>query len=74
VSDPRESIPGWTPPEAYVDIRELARIMGVSKQTINRLRRAGMPSETWGMSRTRRYLPSQCIAWARERGADEGDK
>jgi hypothetical protein len=67
VNDPRESIPGWTPPEPYVDVRELARIMGVSTRTIVRFRNEGMPSETWGMTRTRRYLASQCIAWARER-------
>ena len=27
-----------------------------------------MPSETRGMSRTRRYLPSEAMAWARSRG------
>ena len=53
--------------ERYVDVRELAELMGVSPSTIKRLARAGMPSETWGMSRTRRYLPSQAIAWARSR-------
>jgi phage terminase Nu1 subunit (DNA packaging protein) len=53
--------------ERYVDARELATIMGVSTKTIERFRAAGMPSETWGLKRTRRYLPSKCIAWARAR-------
>ena len=52
--------------ERYVDARELAQIMGVSVKTVRRLTAAGMPSETWGMARTRRYLPSQAIAWARD--------
>jgi phage terminase Nu1 subunit (DNA packaging protein) len=55
------------PPERYVDREELAEIMGVSTSTIKRFIAAGMPSETWGMSRTRRFLPSQAMTWARER-------
>ena len=47
-----------------------AAIMGVSVKTIQRWRLAGMPSETWGHKRTRRYLPSACIAWARERSRE----
>jgi predicted DNA-binding transcriptional regulator YafY len=54
--------------ERYIDARELAARMGVSVRTVNRLTAAGMPSETWGMARTRRYLPSQAIAWAHSRG------
>ena len=53
--------------ERYVDTPELAELMGVSPSTIKRMRAAGMPSETWGMSRTRRYLPSRAMAWAAER-------
>jgi phage terminase Nu1 subunit (DNA packaging protein) len=53
--------------ERYVDARELAELMGVSPTTIKRMVAAGMPSETWGMSRTRRFLPSQAIAWASRR-------
>lgn len=56
-----------TPLERYVDARELAELMGVSTTTIKRMVAAGMPSETWGMSRTRRFLPSQAIAWAHDR-------
>jgi phage terminase Nu1 subunit (DNA packaging protein) len=55
------------PAERYVDQRELAQLMGVSLSTIKRWTREGMPSETWGM-RVRRYLPSEALAWARERG------
>ncbi|WP_028065139.1 hypothetical protein [Solirubrobacter soli] len=53
--------------EAYVDMRELAALMGVSTRTIKRMVAEGMPSETWGMARTRRFLPSVAMAWARER-------
>jgi phage terminase Nu1 subunit (DNA packaging protein) len=53
--------------ERYVSREELAELMGVSVPTIDRMRRAGMPSETWGV-RARRFKPSACIAWARERG------
>ena len=45
--------------ERYVDARELAELMGVSRVDDQALVAAGMPSETWGMSRTRRFLPSR---------------
>lgn len=51
-------------PERYVDARELARLMGVSPTTVKRWVREGIPSETWGMARTRRFLPSEAITWA----------
>jgi hypothetical protein len=54
-------------PERYVDAHELAELMGVSTRTLRRMVAAGMPSETWGLNRTRRYLPSQAIAWASQR-------
>lgn len=53
--------------ERYVDARELAELMGLSATTIKRMVAAGMPSETWGMSRTRRFLPSEAMAWAAAR-------
>jgi len=53
-------------PERYVTRAELAEIMGVSVPTIDRLVREGMPSETWGI-RSRRFRPSEAIAWARAR-------
>jgi excisionase family DNA binding protein len=56
------------PTERYVDARELAELMGVSTSTVKRWVAAGMPSETWGMGRTRRFLPSLVMAWARRRG------
>jgi len=56
-----------TPQERYVDARELAALMGVSERTVKRWVAAGCPSETWGMARTRRFLPSEVIAWARSR-------
>jgi hypothetical protein len=53
--------------ERYVTAAELAAIMRVSVKTIRRWTADGMPSETWGLARTRRYLVSECIAWARAR-------
>jgi phage terminase Nu1 subunit (DNA packaging protein) len=53
--------------EAYVDARELARLLGVSTRTVSRWTREGMPSQTWGM-RARRYQPSVAAAWAAKRG------
>jgi phage terminase Nu1 subunit (DNA packaging protein) len=54
-------------PERFVDRAELARIMGVGQRTIATWVSEGMPSETWGL-RARRFLPSECIAWAQRRG------
>jgi len=59
--------------ERYVDARELAQLMGVSVRTVNRMTAAGMPSETWGLGRTRRYLPSEALAWARNLTTIKGD-
>ncbi len=53
--------------ERYVKAGELAELMGVSVRTINRWVTEGMPSEDWGISRTRRYVPSQSIEWAHAR-------
>lgn len=53
--------------ERYVDARELAGLMGISTRTVKRWVALGMPSETWGMARTRRFLPSEAMAWARAR-------
>jgi len=55
--------------ERYVDRSELARILGVSVATVDRMVREGMPSETWGM-RARRFLPSAALEWARTRRSD----
>jgi hypothetical protein len=53
-------------PEPYVDRKQLADLMGVSVATIDRMVRAGMLSETWGI-RSRRFQPSLALAWARAR-------
>ena len=50
-------------PERYVTRRELAALMGVSIDTVDRLVSDGMPSVTWGR-RTRRFRPSVAIPWA----------
>jgi phage terminase Nu1 subunit (DNA packaging protein) len=52
--------------EPYVDRKQLAKTMGVSVATIDRMVRAGMPSETWGL-RTRRFRVSAALAWAHAR-------
>jgi hypothetical protein len=62
------------PIERYVDRRELALLMGVSETTVKRWLREGLPSETWGMTRTRRYLPSQAMAWRRSMIAGSRDR
>jgi phage terminase Nu1 subunit (DNA packaging protein) len=56
--------------EKYVSRRELAELMGVSVQTVDRMVRAGLPSETWGR-RTRRFRPSVAVAWARQQSLRE---
>jgi hypothetical protein len=53
-------------PERYVTRRELAAIMSVSIDTVDRLRGEGMPSVTWGR-RTRRFRASIAVAWAASR-------
>jgi hypothetical protein len=53
-------------PEPYVDRKQLAKTMGVSLATIDRMVRDGMPSETWGL-RTRRFRVSVALAWAQAR-------
>ncbi len=53
--------------ERYVSRYELARLMGVSVATVDRMVADGMPSVTWGR-RTRRFRPSAAIGWATERG------
>jgi hypothetical protein len=54
-------------PERYVTRRQLAAMMCLSVRTIDSMVEGGIPSEAWGR-RTRRFLPSRAIAWAREQG------
>jgi hypothetical protein len=58
-----------TAPERYVTNVELAQHMRVSTSTIKRWLRAGCPSHTWGMKRTRRYLISEVEVWLEQREA-----
>jgi phage terminase Nu1 subunit (DNA packaging protein) len=60
---------GVQPAEVYIDASRLAVLMGVSRTTVKRWTAAGLPSETWGMKRTRRFRLSEAIAWARAREA-----
>lgn len=52
--------------EPFVSRHELARLIGVSIDTVDRLVAEGMPSVTWGR-RTRRFRPSVAIGWASDR-------
>ncbi len=54
--------------ERYVSRAALARVMGVSVATVDRLVAEGMPAVTWGR-RTRRFSPSAAIGWATDRRA-----
>lgn len=51
-------------PEPYLDRREIAEVLGVHVNTVDRMVAAGMPSETWGR-RVRRFRASEVIEWAR---------
>jgi len=55
--------------DVYLTREELARELKVSPSTVDRWRRAGMPSELWGpRSGTRRFPLAAALAWARSRG------
>lgn len=58
-------------PERYLNRAGIAEHLGVSVPTIDRwlTEDPPIPSEKWGPSRTspRRFKPSLCVAWARER-------
>ena len=49
--------------DGLVTRAELAEIMRVSVPTIDRMRRDGMPSVTWGR-RLRRFRPVEAMKWA----------
>jgi len=55
------------PGEPLVTTREVARALGVSVSSVQRMTRAGMPSRVL-MARTRRYYLSECLAWVNGRG------
>ena len=50
--------------EAYITRRQLAELMGVSERTVDRMVAAGMPSVVFSR-RSRRFLASRALAWAR---------
>lgn len=56
-------------PEPYLDRREIAEVLGVHVNTIDRMVKDGLPSETWGR-RVRRFRASECIDWARRRSSE----
>jgi phage terminase Nu1 subunit (DNA packaging protein) len=51
--------------ERFVTRTELAELMGISVQSVDRMIAKGAPHERWGM-RAVRVLPSRFIQWARE--------
>ena len=54
-------------PERYVTREQLADVLNVSVDTIDRMRKAGMPSVVFS-KRTRRFELAQAVAWARSSG------
>lgn len=53
------------PPQALIDRYQLAKAMGVSITTIDRLRKRGMPCVMLGGA-SPRYALSDCLAWVKE--------
>lgn len=52
--------------DAYLTRAELARELKVHPTTVDRWRRAGMPSELWGPRRgTRRFPLKAALRWAK---------
>jgi phage terminase Nu1 subunit (DNA packaging protein) len=58
------------PVREYVTREELAELMRVSVPTIDRMRREGMPTVTWGR-RLVRFNVREAVAWAQAR--ENGD-
>jgi phage terminase Nu1 subunit (DNA packaging protein) len=55
--------------EPLVKRHELARIMGVSEDTVDEMRKAGMPWIPWGR-RLVRFEASACVAWLKNHGRE----
>ena len=55
--------------EALITRVELAALLHVSEDTIDRMREKGMPSIRWGR-RLVRFRPSDCLSWLE--GHDHG--
>ena len=56
-------------PERWMTREEIADELKVSRSTIERWRRDGMPSQLWGPKQgTRRYEYGACMEWARRQG------
>ncbi len=54
-------------PQRYVTREDLAQVLGVSVDTVDRMRKQGMPSVVFS-KRTRRFPLAQAEAWARSQG------
>jgi predicted DNA-binding transcriptional regulator AlpA len=61
----RTAVPGERP-EPFLTRAQLAEIIGVSTDTVDRMRQRGMPSETWS-ARSVRFRFSDVEAWHRDR-------
>ena len=59
--------------EEFVNRHELAKLMGVSVSTVDKMRRAGMPSVVWG-ARSRRFRPTTAMLWAQQFVLDSSSK
>ena len=58
------------PRERFVTRAELAEIMGVSIDSVDRMRQKGLPCVTWGL-RTVRFQVSTALAWAQAQKREE---
>lgn len=54
-------------PSRYVTRRQLAGTLGVSVDTVDRMRKAGMPSVVFSRG-ARRFELREALTWAREQG------
>lgn len=52
--------------EPYLSRVEIAKVLGVSLRSLDRLVAEGLPSKTWGL-RTRVFRASEALAWAAQR-------
>jgi phage terminase Nu1 subunit (DNA packaging protein) len=56
--------------EPLVTKTQLVDVLGVSEDTIDEMRKAGMPCIRWGR-RLIRFRASDCLAWFEEHGREE---
>lgn len=58
-------------PEPFLTGAQLAEVLGVSRTSVYRMTKDGLPSYVF-CKRSRRYRESECVAWLRGRGSVRG--